>query len=93
MSTKNDLIRSLRHSTFDEQVVNSVVQSNDDEVFAEALERADCPPELLVDLSQAPSNEIRRMVASHRNTPRITLERMSHDSDRLVAAAAKLPRE
>lgn len=73
---------------FDDDLADEVLRANDDSVFMLALERADCPAALLVDLSQAVSAQVRRGVAVHPNTPLVTLRRMAGDRDSDVAAIA-----
>jgi hypothetical protein len=70
---------------FDDDPVDEVLRSNDDHMFLVAIERSDCPAELLVDLSQAAAPAVRRAVAAHTNTPLVTLRRMARDEDDEVA--------
>ena len=75
--------------TFDEDLADEVLRSNDDDVFLQALSRADCPMGLLVDVSQASAAAVRRAVATHPNTPQMTLRRMTLDEDESVATSAR----
>lgn len=85
----DDLKTRLSGETFTDRLMEDVVRSNTDEIFLLALARPDCPAELLVDLSQAPTQEVRLMVAGHPNTPGMTRARLQDDQDSSVAAAAK----
>lgn len=89
MSDEMDPSRLANAKEFDDDLADEVLCSNDDQVFMRAVERADCPAALLVDLSQAVAVAVRRAVAAHANTPPATLRRMARDSDDEVAHIAR----
>ena len=74
---------------FTDDLVESIVASNDTPTFLLALERDDCPAALLVDIASSPNDNVRCAVAKHANTPAATLARLSRDHSRAVASAAR----
>jgi hypothetical protein len=86
---RSTLLQRARASTFDANLVDDIVLSNDVGIFLLALRRSDCPPALLIDLSQSASSDVRLAVASHANTPAMTLRRLRDDKDPHVANTAQ----
>jgi hypothetical protein len=73
---------------FDEELADEVLRTNDETLFLVALRRDDCPAGLLIDLSQAPSTDVRKAVAVHANTPVVTLRRLAKDKDEVASRTA-----
>lgn len=85
----DQIIKQLHDSTeFRGDLVGAVLRTNDIDVFVAAVSRSDCPPELLVDLFQARSVQVRRLIAAHKNTPQTVLQRLASDPDALTARRA-----
>ena len=84
-----DIKKRAKEEQFTDELAEAIVSSNCIDIFKIALKRHDCPPVLLVDLSQSPDEAIRALVASHPNTPAMTIKRMANDRSPAVSRAAK----
>lgn len=83
------LLDRVRTCLFDDDLIEEIIMDSSQTIVLAAVSRSDCPPELLVDLSQNLSPIVRAAVARHANLPVITRERMKKDPDTTVSFAAK----
>lgn len=79
------LISRINNDPFDDDLIEEVLMDSSEQVALAAIARADCPSELLVDLSQNKSSRVRVAVAQHVNLPPVTRDRLSRDQDPAVA--------
>lgn len=83
------LVSRAQHDPFDDDLIEEILMDSSEQVALAAIARADCPSELLVDLSQNESTRVRIAVAQHANVPPKTKDRLRRDRDPAVAAAAR----
>jgi len=83
------LISRINNDPFDDDLIEEILMDSSEQVALAAIARADCPSELLVDLSQNKSSLVRIAVARHVSVPPVTRDRLSRDRDPAVAAAAR----
>jgi hypothetical protein len=83
------LLWRVKKDPFDDDLIEEIIMDSSEPIALAALERADCPPELLVDLSQNISPKVRIAVAKHSNVPSITKETLKNDPETTVSSAAR----
>ena len=83
------LMKDAETAVLDDELIERILKSNDCRVFLKAIGRVDCPPGLLVDLSQSLDAEVRMAVARHPNAPDATVLRLQRDTERRVATTAR----
>ena len=82
--------QKILSENWDDDLINNILLSNDDEIFILALKSPNCPVDLILDLWQALNTKVRYLVCSHPNTPISTLERISEkDSVKEIRENAK----
>lgn len=70
-----ELKKLIRDKLWNE-VSDSILSSDDTEVFKLALKQNDCPESIILDLWQAIDPTVRALVAKHPNTPMSVLKKM-----------------
>lgn len=83
------IISRVVNDPFNDDLIEEILMDSSEQVALAAIARAECPSELLVDLSQNKSSRVRVAVALHANVPPATRDRLSRDRDPAVAAAAR----
>ena len=83
------MVSRAKRDPFDDDLIEEILMDSSEHVALAAIARADCPSELLVDLSQNASSRVRVAVAQHVNVPLATKHRLGRDRDPAVAAAAR----
>jgi hypothetical protein len=85
-----DIKQKILSENWDDDLINNILLSNDDEIFILALRSPNCPVDLILDLWQALNPKVRYLVCSHPNTPISTLRRISEiDSVKEIRENAK----
>lgn len=83
------MVSRVKHDPFDDDLIEEILMNSSEQVALAAIARADCPSELLVDLSQNTSSRVRVAIARHVNVLATTKDRLRRDRDPAVAAAAR----